>query len=368
MNRGEWGEPYVALMLLGYKRLYLSDEQGRPNNNEWMDILKVIRQEAENRTVEYTLTSDNVEIEVNGNYVLSIENDQFQVMAEKLKTDILESTGRTFDVSPDVISFLNEVEIRHMKAKSIDKSDIFVSTRDPRSSIVREKIGFSIKCEFGERPTLFNTAKASAVKYQINGMTESLMNKVNSLFDEKGHVPVSDRCRTILDNGCTMEYVGYETATRAKCEAFKENLWTINPNLPMVIQSILWNHFIEKQTEVDVASVMQRVVEENPCNISLPEMRYPYMMKMFLYSAFCGLTASTIWNGESDVRGGYISVNRFGEVVANYAMESEAFKSFLYAHCYFDFPSTDLGHGAYGEIYKTNDKYFFKLNFQIRMR
>ena len=370
MNRGEWGEPYAALRLLGYKKLFIANENGDPNPNEWMDVLKIVRQETNDRIVTYHCNGidQDIDIEINNVPVASIQADKFKHIADLLKKDIINSTGRSFNVSDEVVDFLKKAEIQHMKAKSVEKSDIFLDTRDPRSSIVRENIGFSIKCEFGENPTLFNTAKASAVKFKISGMNDVLMKEINSLVDGKGHAAVSERCNSIREHGCKLEYVGYELASKAKCEAFKENLDLINPNLPIVIQRILWNHFMERQAETDIVSVMKKIIIENPCNITLPETKYPYMIKMFLYSAYCGMTASTIWDGKSTVKGGYITIKKTGEVVANYALESEAFKNFLYTHCYLDFPSTDQGHGAYGEVYKQGDEFYFKMNFQIRIR
>lgn len=370
MNRGEWGEPYLILRLLGYKKLVMADENGNPNPKEWMEVLKIVRYEPKDRVVTYhrNEVSDDIEIEINSVYVTSVRTEEFRHMADLLRADIAGAAGRSFNVSEKVVKFLREVEIKHMKAKSVEKSDIFLDTRDPRSSIVRENIGFSVKSEFGEKATLFNTARASAVKYKIGGMSVKLMNEINSMVDSNGHAAVSDRCRAIRDNGCSLDYVGYENAVRAKCEAFRENLELINPYLPAVIQRILWNHFMEKQNDVDIDLVTQRIVNENPCEISRPEIRYPYMMKMFLYSAYCGMTASTVWDGKSTVKGGYITVKETGDVVANYALESEEFKSFLFKHCYLDFPSTDQGHGAYGEVYAENGDFYFKLNFQIRIK
>ena len=368
MNRGEWGEPYAALRILGYRKLFIADENGNPNPNEWMDILRVVRYETNDRIVSYRCENPCIEIEVNGKPVKRIQADRFRAASDILKIDISGAKGRSFGVSDDVVDFLKDAEIYHLKAKSVEKSDIFLDARDPRNSIIRENIGFSVKCEFGENPTLFNTAKASAAKYKIIGMTDELMTEINSMVDKKGHAAVSDRCKSIVDNNCQLEYVGYEIASRAKCEAFKENLDLINPYLHIVIQKIMWNHFMEKQPEIDIVSVVERIIKENPCSLSHPEIKYPYMVKMFLYSAYCGMTASTLWDGKSTVKGGYITVKDTGEVVANYAMESEAFKNFLYTHCYLDFPSTDKAHGAYGEVYNDHGEYYFKLNFQIRIR
>jgi len=368
LNRGEWGEPYTALKLLGDKKLIMADENGDPSQAEWMEILKVRRKETKERIVTYFYNEDNIEIEVNDTPVNSIPSTHFRYMAELLKRNILESSGRSFVVSDEVLNFLKQAEIKHMKAKSTDKSDIYLDTKDPRGATVRNDIGFSVKCEFGKDPTLFNTAKASAAKYKLTNMNDELMRKINTMFDKKGNAAVSNRCDAIVKNGCKMEYIGYEYAKKAKCEAFKDNLDTIDPRLPEVMQHILWNHFIRKYGEVDIIPVMQRIINENPCNIKNPQIKYPYMMKTFLYSAYCGMTASTIWEGGNQNRGGYITVKSSGGVVGNYAMESDDFKNYLYNHCYFDFPSTKPDYGDYAEVYKENDEYYFKLNFQIRIR
>lgn len=370
MNRGEWGEPYAALRLLGDRKLFLSDEDGNANPNEWMEVLKVVRQETADRLVTYNCNVNdmNVDVVVNERHVSTIPAEYFLRIAESLKEDICGAKGRSFNVSDEVLEFIKGAEMHHLKAKSIEKSDIFISARDPRNSIVRENIGFSIKCEFGENPTLFNTAKASAAKYRISGMNSQLMDRVNSIIDAKGHASVTGRCALLRENGCDLSFVGYEYAPRAKCCAFQENLDQINPRLPYVIERMMWNHFMSGQTEIDIESVTNRIITENPCDISLGESKYPYMVKMFLYSAYCGMTASTLWDGRSNVKGGYITVKETGEVVANYALESESFKNFLFKHCYLDFPSTDPKHGDYGRVYEENGEYYFKLNFQVRIK
>ena len=91
-------------------------------------------------------------------------------------------------------------------------------------------------------------------------------------------------------------------------------------------------------------------------------------MKSFLYAAYCGMTASTLWDGKGEVNGGFITVTKEGDVIANYALESEAFKAYLFNNCYLEFPSTSSNHGDYAKVYKENDEYYFNLNFQIRYR
>ena len=159
-NKGEWGEPYVAIRVLGERKLYIADADGNKNPHEWMDIVELIRHETMERIVTYRCKEEDllIDIDVNGKLVLSVSASEFLEMADKLAAEIKSAKGSSFNVSEDITDFLTKIELKHIKAKSIDKSDVFLSVRDPRASITRKHIGFSIKSEFGQNPTLFNTA------------------------------------------------------------------------------------------------------------------------------------------------------------------------------------------------------------------
>lgn len=369
-NKGEWSEAYVAIRIIGDKRLYIADAQGNKNPLEWMTVLELIRHETKERIVAYKYDENNVDVEikVNETFVLSVPASEFLNMADILSEEIKSGNGSSFDVSETVKNFLNRIELKHIKAASINKSDIFLTTQDPRAGVVRERIGFSIKSEFGHNPTLFNTAKASAFIYKLTNMTDELMEKINSMVDEKNHAAVQDRCDALIKYGCNPVFFDLPVATRAGCKAFRENLDLIDPRLIIVMERVLWNHFFEREACVDLAPLFNRIIKENPCNLSRPEVKYPYMMKSFVYAAYCGMTASTLWDGTSQVNGGFIKVNASGEVLAHYALESDAFKTYLYNNCYLEFPSTDEKHGDYAKVYKEDGNYLFRLNFQIRYR
>lgn len=369
-NRGEWSEPYVALRILGDKKLYIADSDGRRNLTEWMDIIELIRHETKDRIVKYQYKENNIDIDifVNGELILSIPANMFLNMADELKSEIRQGIGNSFSVSQAIELFLQRIEMKHIKAASIDKSDIFLSIKDPRAGIVREHIGFSIKSEFGENPTLFNTASASAFIYHLENIDEEGMNTVNGLFDDKGHAAVSARFDWLISHNCNPVFSGLPVAARAGCPAFQENLDLIDPRLVNLIEKMLWKHFYDHETCVDLAPLVSNIIESNPLNLSRPEVKYPYMMKSFLYAAYCGMTASTLWDGYSQVNGGFIKVSSNGDVLAHYALESDAFKTYLYNNCYLEFPSTSPRHGNYGVVYQKDNEYFFRLNFQIRYK
>lgn len=369
-NKGEWGEPYAAIKLLGDKKLYIADKNGKKNLTEWLDVKALYRRESANREISYIIAPNNllVEVYVNDEKKTSVSTALMLDVAVKLASEIRAGKGRSFDLSDKMSGFLNTIEIRNPSANSNDKSDLYLTLNDPRAAVMREKVGFSVKSEFGQDPTLFNTASASAVVYKVSGMTDSLMTEINNMNDNKGHAAVGARCRKLIETGCNLVFVGFPIATRAKCAAFKENLDLIDPRLPLVIERILWNHFFEGDTCVNLNEVVNNIIKTNPCNITRPEIKYPYMIMSFLYAAYCGMTASTLWNGDSQVNGGFIRVSQDGEVLAFYALESAVFKSYLYDNCYLEFPSTREGHGNYAKVYKEDGDYYFRLNFQIRYK
>ena len=209
---------------------------------------------------------------------------------------------------------------------------------DPRSGVTRSEIGFSIKSELGQPPTLFNTATASAPIYRLHGMTAELAAEVNAVVTAKG-----------------------------SCSPFAENLDLINPWLPAALAKVLRVWYLGGNMRT-LPEVAQWLEEMNPLRISRPGVKYAFMLKNFLYAAYCGMTASTLWDGLSEVNGGVIRVSKTGEVLAFYALESEVFKDYLFRNCYFERPATSRKHGNYGTVYEENGEWFIRLNFQIRYR
>lgn len=366
-NKGEWSEPYAAVKILGEQKLYIADKKGEKNLFEWMDVIELIRHETEKRKVIYKYNSSNTDVcvYVNDSLFVSVPVDDFLRAAETLSDEIKRGKG-TFQVSKEIADFFTKIELHSIKAKSVEKNDVFLTIRDPRASITRKHIGFSIKSEFGKDSTLFNTAPASAAIYHISNMNDKIMDEINSLFDTKNRIAVSSRCNEMINRGCDFKYKGFEYSKRTSQRTFQDNLETINPRLSIVISRMLYNYYCGCKGKASVSYITDEIIKQDPCNVSRPEIDYPYMIKTFLYAAYSGMTASTPWNAKNEVNGGFIKVKSSGEVIAFYALESDVFKDYLYNNCYMDQPSTSSGHGDFGYVYKKDNDYFFKLNFQIR--
>lgn len=287
-NRGEWSEPYVALKILGEGKLNLSDDDGNTMSDQWLNILEVIRHETffseeeqknKDKVIKYKRSSDNVvDIYIDNKLDISITSKEFLAYATKLKENILKSRG-IFSTNDDIESFLDKISLNHIKAKSIKKSDIFISTIDPRTSISRENIGFSIKSKFGNNPTLFNTGSNSAAVYKLTNMNDKLMEEINNLNDDKGHTLVSKRCETLVNNGCQLEFIGFPISIKHRYSIFEENLDIINPRLKDVIDFILRTHFFTSTSTSNVKDMVDILIQQNPCNVTRPKEKYTYMIK-----------------------------------------------------------------------------------------
>lgn len=361
-NKGEWAEPYVAVNLIAEGKVYIADADDKKNDNEWLIILEVIRNETRERKVSYVLDrqKSGVDVSVNDNKMLiGIPVKQFAALSEALKKAIQEGQG-SFGVGDEIDGQLREYGFHSIKAKNSDKSDIYLSTIDARSGITQTNIGFSIKSSFGSPATLFNTGKGSACVFRLENMTDDMMRQINAICTKKGRVDYKARWRKMQDENIVHSFIGYGGNGN-----FEDSLDILNPRLPKLLAYILDELFSDR-CGVRITEVMEHVIEQNPLQIKKPEQKYPYMMKAFLYASYGGLTASLDWDGKTVVKGGYLHVDRNGEVLAYYALESESFKDYLYTHCRFEFPSTDEKHGNFGSVYKVDKEYRFNLNFSIR--
>lgn len=376
LNYGEWGEIYALLQLVYRGEIRQADENEHAIDGYGLVINEVIRRETTDREVVYRLPGvgqrADVDIFVNHAFVKSVAQSRFGEMAGRLLEFVKRGLRAPFSIPQDMQAFLDEIEVAHYKAPASDKSDIFLSVIDPRTANVRNSIGYSIKTKWSQKATLFNTGPGSRAIFEVNGaLTAGERNHVNSLRDDKGHADVLGRVDFLYGCGCTLEFEGYGYCERARCRAFQENLSLLNPRLVQVWQAVMLEHFENGSFTgggAGMSSISDWLVETNPCNIERGEVHYPYMIKSFLYAAYCGLTASTLWDGRSNVNGGLLTIDNEGDILAFSALESDAFKSYLYNHTCIDYPSTSRGHGNYGSVYEEDGKNYFALNFQIRFK
>lgn len=323
-----------------------TDRNGREEPPSWLPLIELIRKESRQCMAKYLLDASmtDIRISVDGILVGLVPASAFDRAADELLKAIQD----------------------HLKAKSNKTDKVLVSTTVHGNSADRESVSFDIHSKSGRNPALFQTGPASAAEFELPGMTSAFMAYINRIVTSKNSVAVTDRCKAMLAAGVEMKYRGFVEAPKAKARTFEENLLLINPLLPEVLAWILLGFYTDRFPSRDVRTIVQELVTENPLGISRPEVRYPYMIKQFLYAAYCGMTAGQFWDGRSEVNGGFICVNANGEVLAYYALESDSFKEHLFRSCLFEQPSTGEDHGFGSVILEESGTFVFKLNLSIR--
>lgn len=365
-NKGEWGEVYCILRILAERKIYIADGSGKKQSDDCLNVLELMRKETAQRIIRYHCSPLTTEVTIEvGSFKKTLPVSTFLKLADTMLVEIKNGKG-TFALSGDLQKEINKTGLQSVKATSRDKNDVYLTILDPRSGVTRNNIGFSIKSELGNAPTLFNTGTNSALVYELDGMTPKLMNEINSMFEDNGKVSVLSRFQALLCKGIKLTFVGFPIHKRLQIQVFRENLEILNPRLPMFFDTALRGILSQKCSSRDVSIVTDYVSQINPAHVQRPLEVYEYMIKAFLYASYCGLTAGTLWNGKSDVNGGFIRVAADGEVLAFYALESDSFKQYLFDNSEIDFPATNEKHGNYANVYVEDGKFYFRLNFQIR--
>ena len=81
----------------------------------------------------------------------------------------------------------------------------------------------------------------------------------------------------------------------------------------------------------------------NPIGVRNPKVFYEAKLKTFLFASFAGMTASKEWNGRKRLTGGYIDVDREGELLYYRAISDDIFENYLFQHTYVDRPDRGVG-------------------------
>lgn len=356
-NKGDWSEFYVLLYLLGKRKLYAADETLNKITTMFFPIRKIFREESnllKNSTskIKFSLTDINsVELYVNNNLEKKLTSQEFLREAEHLLEDIRKGDG-SFDI-PHGENFLNSLHCYRLAAPSKDITDISMEVHDTHTGL-DQKMGFSIKSYIGGAPTLLNASGTTNFTYEVTGLNDSDIEKINSIETKN---KIQDRMDAIKERGGKIQYMELEDKT------FLGNLIMIDTNMAQILaEAILYSYV---SNELDCKKVIQYVAEKNPLNYPRPII-YEHKFKEFLCAKALGLNPSKEWKGTDDANGGYIVAKSNGEVLAYHLYNRDKFKQYLFDTTKFERGSTTR-HG-YAYLYKTSEKTLIKLNMQIRFK
>jgi hypothetical protein len=348
-NRGEWSELYALVELMHSGRLYAADENVNRINDIYFPILKILRKKDADTKIDYIIHDNEVDVLVDGVKVSTLSKNYLDRTKLLIYNGILAGTDRAFEIN-GVPEAMEDMQIDKIKASSADKADIIMQIHDIHTGY--EPIcGFSIKSELGNPPTLLNASGATNFVYEVKGITDEDMGRINAI----------DSRNKILDRISAISEIGEMKFIHAINDNFSSNLMLIDSYMEDIIAVMLLDYYQDKGASC--RKLVDLVEDKNPLGYPRKGF-YEYKFKKFLCSVALGMMPSKEWDGQDEANGGYVIVKEDGDVLAYHIYNRGAFETYLLNNTKLERGSTSR-HG-FASIYKDNGKYYINLNLQIR--
>lgn len=218
---------------------------------------------------------------------------------------------------------------------------------------IHPEMGYSIKSKLGGDSTLINSNKdASNFIFRIEGIDDAQMEHVNSLDKFK------KKFEFIKSVGGSWHF------EQVSGSVLRDNLTLLDLGLAKIIASCMEKYYTGQS--YDLAEITRMVSREDPLciNNSDHQPMYEYKMKQFLLAFALGMTVSSPWYGTFNANGGYIVVKEDGDVICYHFFDRNDLENYLFNNTRFDTPSTSRH--DFGQVYKSGDNYYIKLNLLVR--
>ncbi len=266
-------------------------------------------------------------------------------------------------------------------------------------SFIEDKLNFNlgvIKSHIGSSPILFNCSSTSGFIYRVVGCDKEGMHKLNH---KEGFLDIISAIKQDYE----LEYVG------CRNEIFEQNIRIVDSRMDEILQNAILLHigYVDGLNSTSVSDMCNSLAELNPIGAGNPQFFYAAKLKAFLFASFAGMTASTEWSGRKKLTGGYIDVDREGELLYYRAISDDIFENYLFMHTYVDRPDRGANKslavaeanahisegrslteternriiykngrsgtknskkGDFGYVYKEGENFYIAVNFQIRFR
>ena len=336
-NKGEWSELYAFMKLLSQGRVYAANEKVEKIDEVYYPILKIMREETKGEVVDYVIQNNQISVEIQSNKIISVDRTEMENQANQLLKEIASHSG-SFELE-EIANFANGIKVTKIKAPSTDTTDISMQIEDIHTNFIRN-VGFSIKSEVGNPPTLLNA-----------GLTTNFIYKVSGISMEQA------KMSKIAEFGGKIQYCGMNH------DGFKRNLIMVDSSMPEIIGNMLLYFYTEDVKDCD--KLVDMLGDRDPLGYGDP-MMYTYKFKKFLCSCALGMKPAKPWDGLDEANGGYIIVKADGEILAYHIYNRNFFEQYLLDNTYLERASTSRH--EYMSLYEENGEMFIKLNLQIRFR
>lgn len=348
-NKGEWSELYAFLKLLSQGRVYAANEKVEKLEDVYYPIQKIIREEEKGHILNYVIENNDIKVESQSGTLMMVSRKEVGVKANELLQQMSIHAG-SFELE-EVANFVNGIKVTKLKAPSSDTTDISMEIQDIHTNYIRQ-VGFSIKSEVGNAPTLLNAGQTTNFIYKVTGISVEQANEINSINTT---TKIKDRMRAIKELGGKLSYFDMNH------KGFKRNLIMVDSSMPEIIGNVLLYYY-----EDDVKEC-KKLIEKSGQNDPLAYgdgMMYEYKFKKFLCSCALGLKPAKVWDGLDEANGGYVIVKADGEILAYHIYNRNFFEQYLLDNTILERASTSRH--DYMKLYEENGEMFIKLNLQVR--
>jgi hypothetical protein len=382
-NKGEWSEIYVFLKLLAEGKLHAADANLNAIPTIYYPIIKILRQETGCK-IDYVLDG-NIKVYKNESEypLLEIPISEFVKNSRKLFTGLQSSSGASMQF-PEIENFLNSIEVSSVSAVKHNKADIRLVIHDFNTGS-QHKLGFSIKSLVGGDATLFNPQAGTNFIFEVQNLPGDFdVEEFNRYTLERSLI--KPRISKISYRITELERLGYSLVFKdIQSENLRLNLEIIDTQLPEIVAYLLLYKF---KTGVSyLADLIEVLNQNNPLNFNLSRGHpfYDVKVRALLTESALGMTPQAVWTGIYEATGGIILVKDTGDLVCYHIYDRNDFQEYLVNHTKLDQASTSenkLKPGSalekvkgvkksikdykYGWLYKEDERFFFKLNLQIR--
>lgn len=353
-NKGEWSEPYLLLKLIVDQKLYLGKENFEKVEGLFYRIIKILHFEKMKSTT-FSFDGDIVMVDgTNSTFRLPIKRF---VEISKLTLDRINNVKAkkgSFDI-PELMEFLNSINIHEVKSKSTKKNDITLQIEDP-NTFITPTLGFSVKSQLGRPATLVNASNHTDFTYilskKLNSIQIKEINKIRNF---------SDKFKIFKKHG--VEF----TFEKIDSKEFNINLQTIDYNFPKLTSDILMMYYandITSENTIENFTKKLTKINEFEYDLKLNTEIYEMIVKRFLVEYALGMRASQIWKRDYQADGGYLIVREDGEIICYHFYFVKNFENYLFQNTKLETPSRKRFHMA--EVFEEDGKQKIRLNLQIR--
>jgi len=203
-------------------------------------------------------------------------------------------------------------------------------------------LNYNIKSSLGSPATLLNASNNTNFIYEITNIDDNIVNQSNLI---NSRTKLLDRCKFLLSNNANINFY---------------NLKLIDSNLDKILADILFLSY--QNNEKDIKKLLNLISSNND--------EYNFYKKKisdFSNAVTFGMRAGEKWNGTNEVNGGIILVTKTGEVyLLDLVYFEDIVNKYLIDNIKLDSPSSSRY--KMFDIYKENNKYYFKLNLQVRFK